>query len=330
MSDGELEETAAAPEAASVVKVGAARDLSHVWNAVCSSPWAIIPEKLGLIIEVIRRHAAGERDPETEQRYAMLAAQRPSARRAGSIAVIPLYGVVAQRMDLMSASSGGCSTEQFAQAFRQAMTDPSVGAVVVDIDSPGGSVYGVAELADEIFSARRTKPVSAIANSLAASAAYWIGSAAGDLSCTPSGEVGSIGVFASHFDESRMIDAIGVTPTLISAGKFKTEGNPYQPLNGEALAAIQKRVDDYYGMFVKGVARGRGVSQTNVRDGFGEGRVVGAGDALKMGMVDRVETLDQMLARMGGGKVQTSANALAEFQHEHEIARARLNRRAAI
>jgi signal peptide peptidase SppA len=300
-----------------------------VWNAVCSTPWAIIPEKLALIIEVVRVHAAGERDRELEQSYAMLAAARSGSRRAGSIAVLPLYGVVAQRMDLMSASSGGCSTEQFAQSFRQAMADPSVAQVVIDIDSPGGSVYGVAELADEIYNARKAKPIAAIANSLAASAAYWIGSAAGELSCTPSGEVGSVGVFASHFDESRMIEALGVTPTLISAGKFKTEGNPYQPLDQEALGAIQKRVDDYYGMFIKGVARGRGASLAAVRDGFGQGRVVGAADALKLGMIDHVETLDQMLARLGGGSLQSSIGARAECESEIETARARLRLRSA-
>ena len=307
-----------------------AHDLRHVWNAVCSSPWAIMPEKLAMIVEVVRMRALGERDPETEQSLLMKAASRPGSQRAGAVAVLPLYGVVAQRMDMMSASSGGCSTEQFAQMLRAAMADPSVSAVVIDIDSPGGSVYGVPELADEIYAARKQKPIGAISNSLSASAAYWIGSAASEFSCTPSGEVGSIGVFCEHFDESRAVDMMGVTPTLISAGKYKTEGNPYAPLNGQAMAAIQKRVDDYYGMFVKGVARGRGVSQASVRDGFGEGRVVGAGDALKMGMIDRVETLEQMVTRLGGGKLQTSANARASFENEIEIAQARRIRRAAI
>lgn len=306
------------------------RDLRHVWSAVCSTPWAIIPEKLGIIVEVVRAHASGESDPERAQQYAAINAGRNGARNAGSIAVLPLYGVVAQRMDLMSASSGGCSTEQFTQMFRQALADPSVGAIVIDIDSPGGSVYGVAELADEIYNARKTKPVSAISNSLAASAAYWIGAAAGDFSCTPSGEVGSIGVYAMHKDWSKLNESAGLNVTYIKAGKYKTEGNPDQPLSSDAQAAMQKRVDDYYGMFVKGVARGRGASQASVRDGFGEGRVVGASDALKMGMIDHVETLDQMLSRLGGGKVQTSANARVEEKHEVKFARMRHRVRAAI
>ena len=127
------------------------------------------------------------------------------------------------------------------------------------LDSPGGSVYGVSELADEIMNARAQKPVIAIANSLAASAAYWIGCSASELYVTPGGEVGSIGVWQAHFDYSQALAAEGVTPTLISAGKYKVEGNPYAPLGEDALGFMQSRVDDYYAVFTKSVARGRGV-----------------------------------------------------------------------
>ncbi|WP_052688250.1 S49 family peptidase [Xanthomonas sp. MUS 060] len=98
-------------------------------------------------------------------------------------------------------------------ALRQALADDTVSQILIDIDSPGGSVYGVAELADQIQSARSIKPVVAVANSLAASAAYWIGCAAGELYVTPGGEVGSIGVWQAHFDYSQALAADGVTPT---------------------------------------------------------------------------------------------------------------------
>ena len=94
-------------------------------------------------------------------------------------------------------------TEAFGAAFDRAAADSSIGAIVLNIDSPGGSVYGVEELADKIYKARGTKPVYAVANSLAASAAYWIGSAASQLYVTPSGEVGSIGVLAALYAPGR-------------------------------------------------------------------------------------------------------------------------------
>jgi len=167
-----------------------------------------------------------------------------------------------------------------------------------EVDSPGGSIYGTDELAARIFAARGGKRVVAIANTLAASAAYWIGSAAAELSCAPSGEVGSIGIVAIHHDFSRAEDAAGVDVTLISSGMYKTEGNEHEPLGNTARAALQDRVNAYYGMFLRAVARHRGVSVADVHDGFGEGRVIGAEDALRMGMVDRVETIDELLARV--------------------------------
>jgi ClpP class serine protease len=117
----------------------------------------------------------------------------------------------------------------------------------------------VSELADEIVSARAQKPVVAIANSLAASAAYWIGCSASEFYVTPGGEIGSIGVWQAHFDYSQAFVTKGVTVTLISAGKYKVEGNPYVPLDEKAQGFMQSRVDDYYASFTKAVARWRGV-----------------------------------------------------------------------
>ncbi|EXI92144.1 MAG: putative signal peptide peptidase SppA [Candidatus Accumulibacter sp. BA-94] len=196
-------------------------------------------------------------------------------------------------------SGPGCvSTQQFASALRQALADDSVSQILIDIDSPGGSVYGVSELADEIASARGQKPVVAIANSLAASAAYWIGCSASEFYVTPGGEVGSIGVWQAHFDYSQAFAAEGIQPTLISAGKYKVEGNPYAPLDDEAQGFMQSRVDDYYASFTKAVARGRGMPIVQVREGMGQGRVLGADAAQAQGMVDGVATFDDVVRKM--------------------------------
>lgn len=193
---------------------------------------------------------------------------------------------------------GSTSTQKFTSALRQVLADDTVGQILIDIDSPGGSVYGVAELAAEIVKARALKPVVAVANSLAASAAYWIGCSASEFYVTPGGEVGSIGVWQAHFDYSKALEEEGVKPTLISAGKFKVEGNPYVPLDPEAQAFMQSRGDDYYNAFIKAVAKGRGISVADVRDGMGEGRVLGADAALAAKMVDGIATFDDVLANM--------------------------------
>ena len=276
-----------------------------------TTPWALMPERLQAMTAVLTRWSSDE--PPSEETMFQVNADRvlrdtrkqfASDRAASSaglgIAVLPLYGVVTQRGNMVDDISGpgSTSTQKFTSALRQVLADDTVGQILIDIDSPGGSVYGVAELATEIVKARAQKPVVAVANSLAASAAYWIGCSAGEFYVTPGGEVGSIGVWQAHFDYSKALEEEGVKPTLISAGKFKVEGNPYVPLDPEAQAFMQSRVDDYYNAFIKAVAKGRGVAVADVRDGMGEGRVLGADAALAAKMVDGVATFDDVLAKM--------------------------------
>ena len=272
-----------------------------------ATPWALMPERLSALATVISRWTQGA--PASDA--AMFQVQKDRVLRdtrrqtsaaisGGGIAVIPIYGVITQRGNMVDDVSGPgmVSTQIVTQMLRQAVADEAVSQILLDIDSPGGSVYGVSELGDAILSARAQKPVVAIANSLAASAAYWIGSQAGEFYVTAGGEVGSIGVWQAHQDYSKAMDEAGVKTTLISAGKFKVEGNPYAPLDEEAQGFMQSRVDDYYAAFTKAVAKGRGVPITEVRDGMGQGRVLGADAALAQNMVDGIASFDQVLSKM--------------------------------
>jgi ClpP class serine protease len=146
----------------------------------------------------------------------------------------------------------------------------------------------VPELADEIYAARSQKPITAFVDTMAASAAYWLASQATEVIITPSGRVGSIGVFGLHMDHSQELAKAGIFPTFIQAGKYKTEANPLQPLSDDAKAAWQARVEAMYGVFVRDVARGRGVTADAVRSEFGEGRMVDAKDAVTKGMADQI------------------------------------------
>lgn len=269
----------------------------HIVLQFAGETWAILPEKYQAIRAFLRLAATGSIVAQSEFARIKAARLQPTAAPSGTIAVLPLFGTIMQRADLMTEYSGGTSTESYSKSFRAAMADPGVRAIVMQVDSPGGTVYGVPELADEIFAARGRKPIVAAVDSLAASAAYWIASAADEIVVTPSGEVGSIGVFAEHLDISKWLEQEGISPTLVSAGKYKVEGNQYQPLDQEAREAIQARVDQYYAMFVKSIARNRGATERQVREGYGEGRVVGAKDAVAMGMADRVGTIEDAIRR---------------------------------
>ncbi len=295
-------------------------------------PWALMPERLNAYARILRRREAGlpvaRGDNQPRQRVSAWDARKAPSQKAqaqkhatGGIAVLPLYGTIMQRANMMTDFCGGTSTQQFTQAFRDALADNTIGSILIDIDSPGGSVYGVGELADEIYQARGKKSIVAYSNSLAASAAYWVGAACSEFYVTPGGEVGSIGVWMAHEDYSKAMDEQGVATTLISAGEFKTEGNPYQPLPDDAKAFMQSRVDDYYNAFTKGVAKGRGVGIGAVRGGMGQGRVLGADAALAEKMVDGIATLDEVVKKMQKNITQTrvGASRLAQAQNELKI-----------
>lgn len=267
--------------------------------------WAILPEKLEEIAAFLALKARGETvDLEAAGFMGRERGPRPS-QQIGNVAVLPVLGTITHRANMVSNASGGTSTDVLRSQLRAAVNDPSVGAIVLDIDSPGGAVRGTSELAAEIRSARERKRVTAFVNSTAASAAYWLAASASEIVVTPTGLVGSIGVYATHEDLSQLAARKGVRVSMISAGKYKTEGNPYEPLSEEGRAAMQELVDDAYRMFVDDVAAGRGVSADVVAQGFGEGRLVTASKAIGLGMADRVGTFDDVLDGLRGKQGQT-------------------------
>lgn len=285
-----------------------------------SQPWALMPERISAYAAVLARQAADTvLDLEHEERKEAAAARvRSEKPRSGAIAVIPVYGTIVQRANQLDICEGGTSTQSISNALADAIADDSVSQVLLDIDSPGGSVYGVQEVAAEI--ARSKKPVVAIANSLAASAAYWIGSAASELYVTPGGEVGSIGVWTAHQDFSKALEAAGVNITLISAGAYKVEGNPYQPLAADAQAFMQSRINDYYGAFTRAVAKGRKVSVEQVRGGMGQGRVLGADAAKSEGMVDGIATFEEVVSNMQRSTAAATPRASRLARAQRDIA----------
>jgi len=281
----------------------------HLLSAFYTTPWALEPGVFASVEHILLRWAAGTRLGADEITAAIGDAPEAAAARAASVraasgrgvAVVPVYGVLAHRAYAVANSSRPLtSTEALAAQMRAAAADPEIGTIVMDVDSPGGSVFGVQELADTLFDIRENsgKRLVAVANNMAASGGYWIASQAHELVVTPSGMVGSIGVIVPHQDASAMRERVGVKTEYITAGKYKAEGYNDGPLTDEHRAHLQSQVDAYYTQFTKAIARGRGVDASTVRgEAFGEGRMRLAADAKGNGMADRVATLDETISR---------------------------------
>jgi len=213
----------------------------------------------------------------------------------GSIGVIPVSGAISQKYHWLMDYFGGTSTEVIVNALIAATNDESISSTVLDMSSPGGSVSGVTEAAAAIRKLRDIKQIHAIANPLAASAAYAIASSASKVYATASAQVGSVGVIATHFSHQKQLEDEGVEVTMITAGKHKSEGNPYEPLSDEAKKDMQAKVDKFYDIFVSDVSKGRGVGKDVVKASYGQGRVLTSDKAKSAGMIDGVLTMGELI-----------------------------------
>jgi signal peptide peptidase SppA len=176
------------------------------------------------------------------------------------------------------------------QVFMSALADDAVRAIVLLIDSPGGEVSGCFDLADTIFAARGAKPIWAILNECAYSAAYAIASAADRITVPRTGGTGSIGVIAMHVDWSTAIQKAGIKVTFITYGERKADGAPELPLSKEALARFQKDIDEVGDLFVATVARNRNISASEVRNM--EAATFQGGHGIALGLADAVMAPD--------------------------------------
>lgn len=282
-----------------------------------SVAWAMLASECGLVTRRIMMSLNGcaGADPYEADGAEVTAGPR-LPRTKGAVAVIPIQGIIGQ-------NPGGdywadVYTSRVQGQLLGYVANPSIGAVVLAIDSPGGLAMGTPELGDTIREAREVKPIYAVGEGLMASAAYWIGSQATKLFASRSTKVGSIGVWSMHVDISEALKELGWDVTLISAGEYKTEGNPWEPLSEEAAAETQRVVDVIYDDFLADVARGRSVSKSVVKSDFGQGRLIEAGRAKGLGMIDGVATLPEVLGAIVGPKRGAAARASASLAIERE------------
>lgn len=290
-----------------------AHEIDRILRAAGRGPWFIESEKAEEILAMLSLRA--DQGPRGEAWGQGAQAAAATEHRAGTrlVRVLPLQGAIVPRGNMLSDMSGAASMDRFQKAFSEAANAPDTAAIVLAIDSPGGQIDQVPETVAMIRAARREdRPIVAVANTRAGSAAYWIASAADEIVASPSASVGSIGVYMVHQDMSEAASQAGVKVSYLSAGARKVEGNPFEPLDDAARAHFLEGVRDAYNEFTSSVAKSRGVPVSVVRadpedggDHMGGGRSYGAKKALSLGMIDRIETLDAVVARLASGRKAT-------------------------
>lgn len=262
-------------------------------------PWAMKEDVLTSLTEIVLRHIAGQKlsEAEIESRTGADKKAEPPDYMvdANGLARIPVYGVIAKRANMVNGISKprGTSVEEIRKDFLSAVDDPAVKAIALDVDSPGGSVDGIAELSDIIFNARGKKPITAYTDGQMASAAYWIGSSADRIYASKSAEVGSIGVYAVIHDYSRAVKNEGIDTVVFKAGKYKAAGNPYKHMTDDDQAAIQDTVNSYYDLFVEGVARNRGLNADAALK-LANGKTYIGKKALDIGLIDGIQNIEDI------------------------------------
>lgn len=210
------------------------------------------------------------------------------------VAVIPIHGTL---MKQASSFSRGSSTVQIRRQVRAAAADPSIKAIFLHVESPGGAVPGTAELADDVLAARDKKPVHAFIEDVGASAAFWIAAQANFISANRMAFVGSIGTFAGLHDLSKMADKMGIEVVLFKAGEFKAAGFPGTVVTPEQREMFQNRINMINDQFLAGLVKSGRFTKKEAKE-LNDGRALIASEALKVNMIDKVETFDQALSRV--------------------------------
>ena len=288
---------------------------------IVTAPWLIAPEKFREICNIYATHLRGDKIDikkiEAQCGEPLINEPQGYETRNG-VAIIPIHGVIAKRMNLFTRISGGASTELIARDLKEALEDSAVDSILLDIDSPGGTADGAFELAELVFDSRGEKSITAFTDGMMTSAAYLIGSAADKVFISNKvTQVGSIGVIFTHRDFSKQAEANGVNVTEIFAGKFKAVGSTEKPLDNTSKEVIQGKVDYIYSLFVTDIAKHRGVSEDNVLNDMAEGRIFTGEEAIEAGLVDGVSTFDSLIvdlapAGAAGFMVNSNTNQTKE------------------
>ncbi|WP_294259177.1 S49 family peptidase [uncultured Comamonas sp.] len=293
------------------------RPYPHLADRLFNTPLLLHPQKLDAIIAGLGQRLLGTEglqiDAAAISPRAALPAEMFTTRKGErtergyrvneGVAVISAMGGLVHRTRLEADSSLLIGYNDLAADMEDALAQPEVHAIALVLDSPGGEVSGAFELADRIYAARGRKPIVAVADGMAASAAYLAASAADEVVLTTTSYVGSIGVVMRHVDYSRALANEGINVSHIFAGEHKVDGNPYQPLPTSVREHLQADIEGLYQMFVQAVARHRGMEEQAVRDTRAAVYRGVAGVAARL--ADRIGTADAVIADLSARRARS-------------------------
>jgi len=220
-------------------------------------------------------------------------------------AIIKVSGHLMKNPDFFDRFFGAAAYEDIQSAVKTAVNDQRVDGILLDIDSPGGTVNGADETAEVVFNSRGAKQIIAYSSGMMDSAAYMVGSAADKIIIGKNAELGSIGVLMIHTDYSKAMEKFGIKRTYLKAGKFKALGNPSEPLSEDAREVFQAELNHIYSNFIETVALHRDVEAEKVRADMADGRIFIGTLAVGAGLADEVGNMETALGYASGGETST-------------------------
>ena len=280
---------------------------ANILQHLYCEPWLISPERHAQLCAIVQdhmtgaAHAEGGRLDQFRADMPVKAQSEITARERlervltyeGNIAIIEVSGVIGHRLSLMTETSGAIGTETIERALEAALSSPQVEGILLDIDSGGGAVVNVPELADAIASAKFEKPVVAFTSSVMGSAAYWIGCGADMIVSTGSAVVGSIGVYSAFIDQSKAFEQAGLKTEIFKTGTFKGMGIAGLPLTDEQKELLQDRVEEIFTDFTASVLFNRDVPNSAL-----QGQTFQGSEAKELGLVDVIGGIDVAMAEL--------------------------------
>lgn len=288
----------------------------NAFDVALAAPWAIQEDWLKTILGI----ASGNGDVSTAlqlRKDAVDAVESVPARRMdgtrrvgirNGVAILSVRGPIFRYANLFTAVSGATSIQATALDFRSSLDDPDIHSIILNLDSPGGMVAGVNEFSEQVFSARGMKPIIAYAGGMAASAAYWIASAADEIVTDATAELGSIGVVMGYLDTREANKKRGIEEIEI-VSSVSPKKRP-DPKTEKGKAELQRRVDDIAGVFVNAVARNRGIDTDAVINGYGRGGVMAGQSAVDAGLADRLGSLETLISELAGNASKSKTRSI--------------------
>jgi signal peptide peptidase SppA len=271
--------------------------MPRITDFAVGAAWAIVPERFEAIAAKFdAAQITDEMILKAEAEGALVLKNADEEKSApyrvtdDGVAIVPVSGPLVKD-SFLAWLFDGTTFAQIRAAVERAANDEEVVGIVLDVDSPGGTVNGTEETAEAIFAVRGEKPIAAFSSGMMASAAYWIGSAAQRVIVGKTAEAGSIGVLMVHREISALEQRIGIKTTYLRAGKFKAIGNPSEPLTETAREIFQSQLDQLYSLFVGSVALHRDAEDEKVRTDMADGRLFIGNAAVGAGIADQVGNL---------------------------------------